>query len=149
MLSALPVISLGNCCCGAWILFGGGLAAYLLQQNRADPITIGDGAIVGLLAGVTGTFVSALVSVPLNLLMQPFQAQLFRDMSGNGDLPYDLRRFFERAAEGPTFATFVLGFIALLFVATLFGMIGGLFGAMMFRRPPTPVVPPPIPPEVF
>ena len=149
MLSALPVISLGNCCCGAWILFGGGLAAYLLQQNRVDAITIGDGAIVGLLAGVTGTFVSALVSVPLNLLMQPFQAQLFRDMSGNGDLPYDLRRFFERAAEGPTFATFVLGLIALLLVATLFGTIGGLFGARIFRRPPTPVVPPPIPPQGF
>ena len=32
VLSALPVINIANCCC-AWILFGGGLAAYLMQQG--------------------------------------------------------------------------------------------------------------------
>ena len=37
VLSALPVINLANCCC-AWILFGGGLAAYLMQQNHPEPI---------------------------------------------------------------------------------------------------------------
>ena len=53
MLSALPVINLANCCC-AWVLFGGALASYLMQQDHPVPITAGDGAIVGLLAGVVG-----------------------------------------------------------------------------------------------
>ncbi|MDO8680687.1 MAG: DUF5518 domain-containing protein, partial [Acidobacteriota bacterium] len=56
VLSALPVISLANCCC-AWILFGGALAAYLMQQNHPEPVNAGDGAIVGLLAGIVGAFV--------------------------------------------------------------------------------------------
>ena len=42
VLSALPVINLANCCC-AWVLFGGALAAYLMQQNHPEPIMIGDG----------------------------------------------------------------------------------------------------------
>ena len=69
VLSALPVINLANCCC-AWILFGGALAAYLMQQNHPEPIMIGDGAIVGLLAGVVGAFVWLIVSVPISVVME-------------------------------------------------------------------------------
>lgn len=49
VLSALPVINLANCCC-AWILFGGGLAAYLMQQSYPHRVNVGDGALVGLMA---------------------------------------------------------------------------------------------------
>ena len=45
VLSALPVINLANCCC-AWILFGGALAAYLMQQNHPYPVETGDGALI-------------------------------------------------------------------------------------------------------
>jgi hypothetical protein len=31
----------------------------------------------------------------------------------------------------------------------MFGMLGGLFGALMFRKTPPPVIPPPIPPAGF
>ena len=76
MLSALPVINLANCCC-AWILFGGALAAYLMQQNHPEPITIGDGAIVGLLAGVVGAFVwLMLFDADRRSLMAPFQSAM-------------------------------------------------------------------------
>src|SRR5687768_17675320 len=68
VLSALPVINLANCCC-AWILFGGALSAYLMQQNHPEPIQIGDGAIAGLLAGVIGAFVWVIVSVPISAMM--------------------------------------------------------------------------------
>ena len=46
VLSALPVVSVANVCCCAWIVFGGALAAYLMQANHPEPIQIGDGAIV-------------------------------------------------------------------------------------------------------
>ena len=51
VLSVLPFVNLVNACCCGWVLFGGALAAYLMQQNHPAPITAGDGAIVGLLAG--------------------------------------------------------------------------------------------------
>ncbi len=72
VLSALPVINIANCCC-AWILFGGALAAYLMQQNHPEPVDAGDGAIVGLLAGVVGAFVWLVLFIPLTLIMAPFQ----------------------------------------------------------------------------
>jgi len=150
ILSALPVINLANCCC-AWILFGGGLAAYLMQQNHPEPIMIGDGAIVGLLAGVIGAFVWVFVSIPIGLAMAPFQSQVAGDVMRNSrDLPPEFRRLIEQLSGAPTIGLgLIFGFFVMLVVSTLFGMLGGLFGALMFRKSPPPVVPPPIPPTVF
>src|SRR6188474_2294896 len=144
VLSALPVINLANCCC-AWILFGGALAAYLMQQNHPEPIMIGDGAIVGLLAGLIGAFVWVIVSVPITLAMAPFQAAMTQDFLSNArDLPPEMRAFFERFSGAPTIGLgLLLGFFVMLVVSSLFGMLGGLFGALMFRQ--DPIIPPPIP----
>ena len=149
LLSALPFINLANCCC-AWILFGGALAAYLMQQNHPEPIQISDGAIVGLLAGIVGAFVWLIVSIPLNLMMAPFQQGMMqRMMENSSNFPPELRSIFERA---PTGAAVGIGtaffFFIMLFVGGLFAMLGGLFGALMFRKSP-PVIPPPIPPQGF
>jgi len=38
VLSALPLISAGNLCCCLWVISGGLVAAYLLQQNQSTPI---------------------------------------------------------------------------------------------------------------
>ena len=45
VLSALPIVNMGNCCC-LWVLGGGAIAAYLLQQDHPAPINLGDGALV-------------------------------------------------------------------------------------------------------
>jgi hypothetical protein len=146
VLSALPVINIANCCC-AWILFGGALAAYLMQQNHPEPIQIGDGAIVGMLAGLTGAFVWLIVSVPINLMMAPFQARMAqRALESARDVAPELRGMLETFGAGPAIGLgLVVGFFVMLVVSTLFAMLGGLFGALMFRKAPPPVVPPPIP----
>jgi hypothetical protein len=150
VLSALPVINLANCCC-AWILFGGALAAYLMQQSHPEPIMIGDGAIVGLLAGVVGAFVWVLASIPISVAMAPFQAQMAMEALRNAaDLGPEMRAFLERFAGAPTIGFgLILGFFVMLVISSLFGMLGGLFGALMFRKNPPPVIPPPIPPTNF
>lgn len=147
VLSALPVINIANCCC-AWILFGGALAAYLMQANHPEPITAGDGAIVGLLAGVVGSFVWLIASIPINLAMAPFQSEMMqRVLRDASDLSPELRGMFENMSRGPVIGIgTIFGFFAMLFVSTLFGMLGGLFGALMFKKSAPPVVPPPIPP---
>jgi len=45
VLSALPLVSAGNICCCLWVVTGGLVAAYLLQQNQAMPISPADGAL--------------------------------------------------------------------------------------------------------
>ncbi len=145
VLSALPVINIANCCC-AWILFGGGLAAYLMQQGRPTPISAGDGALVGMLAGVIGAVVWTVVSIPLQALLLPWQtAMMNRAMAEAGDMPPEVRAFLEGMQSGPAmgFAAVAGCFIALC-VCTFFGMIGGLFGALFFKKdgpPPPPFEP--------
>lgn len=146
VLSALPVINVANCCC-AWILFGGALAAYLMQQNHPEPIGVGDGASVGLLAGVAGTFVWLVVSIPISTALAPLQSQMLQRALRNApDMAPEARSILESLASGPAVGIgLVFGFFVMLLVSTLFGMVGGLFGALMFRKnaPPPPPPPPP------
>jgi len=149
VLSALPVINLANCCC-AWILFGGALSAYLMQQNHPEPIQIGDGAIAGLLAGVIGAFVWVIVSVPISAMMAPFQSEMAnRVLRDATEMAPELRGIFENLAGAPAIGIgLIFGFFVMLCVSTVFGMLGGLFGALLFKKQqPPPVVPPPIPPS--
>ena len=151
VLSALPVIGVGNCCCGAWVLFGGGLAAYLMQQERPNPINVGDGAMVGLLAGVFGTIAWTLVAIPINMALGGFQSSVMqRLISNTNDLPPEVRSMLEsmstRQGMGIGIGAVFFFFVA-LFVCSLWSMVGGLFGALMFRKSaPALQQPPPIPP---
>ena len=150
VLSALPVINVANCCC-AWILFGGALSAYLMQANHPEPIQAGDGAIAGLMAGVIGAFVWLIISVPINMAMAPFQSQMAqRILRDASDMSPELRGLFESMSGGPVIGIgLVFGFFVMLAVSTMFGMLGGLFGALIFKKKTPPVIPPPIPPAGF
>ncbi len=51
------------------------------------------------------------------------------------DMPPELRALLESMQGGPAIGLGLLfGFFVMLFVSTLFGMLGGLFGALMFRK---------------
>ena len=155
VLSALPLISIGNCCCCMWIVGGGMLAAYLDQApGRAG--NLARGALDGLLAGVVGAVVFLMVSSIVSVAMAPFQQQIIdRLLAGSYDLPPEARDWLEmaRAGEGGFLGQIAL-FIFHLFAGVIFGTIGGLLGALFFWRddvPPAvggPAPPPPIPPEL-
>ena len=146
VLSALPVI---NCCCCAWILFGGALSAYLMQQTHPAPIEVGDGAIVGLMAGVVGAFTWMVASILISTVTGPFESELVqRLLRDSADLPPVLREALEdsRQSAGSGLGIGVIfGFFVMLVLMTTGGMLGGLFGALAFRKNQPPVVPPPIP----
>ncbi len=152
VLSALPIINVANCCC-TWIIAGGVLAAYLTQQNDPEPITPGRGALAGLIAGVTGAIIWVVVAVPIDFLMAPLQERMVSEMmSRSADMPPEVRAWLEmlgRRASGPL--RYMLGFAFQLFAGIIFATLGGVLGAVFFRRerPPAstggPVVPPPLP----
>ena len=75
VLSALPLVNAGNCCCCLWVLMGGALAAYLRQQNNPYQIDAAEGAIVGLMAGAMGGVVSTILSIPIQMLTGPMQEE--------------------------------------------------------------------------
>jgi hypothetical protein len=146
VLSALPVINLANCCC-AWVLFGGGLAAYLMQQSRAEPISAGDGALVGLMAGAIGAVVLALVSIPINALMVPFQGDMLEQVLTNAnEMPPEVRELLEGLRGGALAgAASFFFFVVSLVVFSVFGLFGGLIGTLVFRKNGPPPPPPPVP----
>jgi hypothetical protein len=147
VLSGLPVVQAGNCCCCAWIVSGGMLAAYLLQSNTPAPITMGDGALVGLLAGLLGAFVNLVVSVPMNIVMGPVQQRMFqRLLESQPDMPDNVRHVFDNMGGSTVGVIGILvGFITMLVLGAIFASLGGLLGAFFFKKKDLPVQPPPVP----
>jgi len=145
VLSALPIISAGNICCCLWILSGGALAAYLLQSNQETPINTGDGAAVGLLAGAIGAVVYFLLSIPISLVMGPFQARLAERVIQNaGEMPENLRPLIEAMRHGGfSILGAILGFVFMLILSVTFSTLGGILGAALFKKklPPGDVPP--------
>ena len=137
VLSALPIVSIGNCCC-LWIGGGGILAAYLAQQGTARALPLGQGALVGLLAGIVGAGVWLVASATVDLVIGPFQARLL-DAVLDADLPPEVRDLFENARDsvgGPL--RYLAGFVVQLTGGLVFSTLGGLVGAVYFRRTAAP-----------
>ena len=87
VLSALPFVNIANCCC-LWVIGGGMLAAYLMQQNHPYAITAADGALVGMLAGLFGGVLGVLLSIPVEMAMGPLQQRLLDQfILSNPDVP--------------------------------------------------------------
>jgi hypothetical protein len=146
VLSALPLVAAGNLCCCLWVLSGGLVAAYVLQQKQPTPITQGDGALVGLLAGIVGALVYLVVSIPIALLVAPMEREVLqRLLESSGRMPPEFRDFVgSRAAHG---VRLVIGFVFMLLVGTIFSTLGGLIGAVLFRKPLPPAATDAAPPS--
>jgi hypothetical protein len=133
VLSALPIISAGNLCCCAWVVSGGIVAAYVLQQNQPTPIAVVDGALAGLLAGAVGAGVYLVLSVPITLIVSPMQRQVLERLSEAGDLPPAFRTYASSYVGG--LVGIIVGFCAMLVAGAIFSTLGGIIGAAIFRRP--------------
>ena len=151
VLSALPLVSAGNCCCCLWVIAGGMLAVYLRQQNYPFAVTSAEGAFVGFLAGLFGGVLGVLLSIPVDLMMGPFQRRFVQwVLSTNPDIPSEIREMSERAGTGPAAVAFKLLFG--IVTGAVFGMLGGLLGVALFKTNAPPAPQPPgridvLPPE--
>ena len=126
-------------------LMGGLVAAYLLQSNTPQPIALGDGALVGLLAGLFGAVVNMIVSVPMNILTGPFQQRLFQRIAeSQPDLPDNVRQMVDNMGMGAmSIAGTIMAFFMMLVLGAVFSSLGGLLGAFFFKKKALPAPPPP------
>ena len=155
VLTALPVVSMGNCVCCLWIVGGGMLTAWLLQRDRAEPLALGEGAVNGLLAGVAGSVVYVAVAIPIGIVTAPFQRRMmeftmeFVTNSG-GDMPPEVREMLEGVGSEGMLAGVAINFVLYLILGVIFATLGGMLGALIFRpsSPPLPPGSPPPPPPV-
>jgi hypothetical protein len=124
----------------------------LAQQDNARPMTAGQGALLGLMAGVVGAFVWLLAALALDVVMAPLQERMLAEMLRNAqDMPPNARAWFEMVAGRANSPLRYVGGFAFQLCAAAIAALGGLLGAMFFRRdvPPAlggPPPPPPLPP---
>ena len=139
VMSALPIINAGNCCCCLWVLAGGALAVYLRQQSSPVAIPAAEGALMGLLAGLIGGVIGVILSIPIHMVFGPMQQEwMNRIIASNEDMPPEAREMVERLTAGNTLR--VAGAIINVVTSVVFGMLGGLLGVAIFKKsaPPPP-----------
>jgi hypothetical protein len=148
--SVIPVISYGNLCCCGWGVVGGALAGYLLiKRSPVLPITKGDGAAAGALAGVAGSFVYLVIGVPLNLLQWNnvvSQVQQKAETSSDVASREAINQVVSIMQSHPVLIA--LG-IWLLFaiVGVSVAALGGVIGVAMFEKRKGQQYPPQAPPS--
>ena len=138
VLSALPLVNFGNCCCCLWVICGGALAAYLRQQNSPVQIEAAEGALVGLIAGAVGGVIATVLSIPFQFLVGPYQRQIMeRILASNPDVPAEARNALEHFGGA---AMTIVGMMITIVIDVVFGLIGGLLGVALFKKksPPPP-----------
>ena len=133
VMSALPIISIGNCCC-LWVTGGGVVTAYLTQHGRTDPIQLSEGGVGGFLSGVVGAVVYAVLALPIQLLTAPLQRGMMDGLLDSAaDMPPEVREMLESLGSGSGVGTVLVGFVLMLALGMVFSTLGGLLGALIFR----------------
>ena len=129
VLSSLPFISLGNCC-WLWVTGGGMVTAYLLQERTPRPIELRDGVFGGFLAGIVGAFIIGLVG----LVTAPMQIDSVEEELRT--LPPEMLQFVDVEAliAGNGLLLTMISFFLSLVIGAIFSTLGGLLGALFFRR---------------
>jgi hypothetical protein len=140
VLSALPIIAAGNVCCCLWVMSGGFVSAYLLQQGQDAPITPADGALTGFLAGIAGAFIYLVISLPIDLTLGPMEREMTRRIIENMGGAEGFRNYADRAEVINAPVRAVFGFLSMLVAGAIFSTIGGLIGVAVFHKtPPSPL----------
>jgi hypothetical protein len=116
--SLIPIISM--CCC-IWSIIGGALAAFIYIKGSPTPVQMGEGAMVGGLAGVVGGIIFVVIYLPIAILwgMATMQEQL--DRSGV-NLPF--------SGSILVIVGSIIGAVLIALLATL----GGVIGTAIFEK---------------
>jgi hypothetical protein len=137
VLSSLPPFS---CACCVWMIGGGFLAAFLYVKKSAVVVTLGQGVLLGFIAGVIGTIILALIQIPQFLMSseggqgiaEQIQ-QIMEQMPGfTEENRESLMELFSR--EGFVSTLYVITIAVQLVINCLLAMLGGALGVALFEK---------------
>ena len=144
LLSAIPFVNLLNFCCCLWALLGGALASNLYIKRSPTPAGPGDGAVLGLLAGVIGAAIYIVIGIPLGLLTSGVMVSLMSGLISNME-PSQAEAIREQFASSQTIAGAIVNGLITAVLLVVFSTIGGLLGIPIFeKRKGVPPPPPPV-----
>lgn len=141
VLSGLPLIGVVNLCFCLWIILGGILSSYILTSGFPQPVKSGDHAISGLLTGIFAAIVSFIVSLPFMAIsarfMEKILGSLFRAY-GEGIPPFLEEALSHKGFTLALIPFYIAGLVLNMIIYGLFGLIGGLIGGALFKKPIPP-----------
>jgi hypothetical protein len=142
LLSAIPFVNLLNFCCCLWALLGGALAANIFIKNSPTPAGPGDGAVVGLLAGVVGALIYIVIGIPLGILTSGVMVSLMSGLIQNMD-PSQAEAIRQQMASTQNIAGAIINGLIMAVLLVVFSTIGGLLGIPIFEKRKAAIPPPP------
>ena len=146
ILSAIPFVNLPNLCCCAWAIAGGIIAAHLYIKASPAPVRPGDGAVLGVLAGVVGAVIYLVIGVPLAYVTGNVMMGMLSNLIASSN-PDQAEAFRMQMEAGTTIAGAIVRGIITMVLLIIFATIGGLIGVAIFeKRKGAAGVPPPPPP---
>ena len=136
--NVIPFLNMLNCACCALIIGGGVLASYLYVKDLppSPQAPYGDGALIGLMAGVIGALVNTVLSIPMMLLtssigMMPNLDDMFEQM----DMPEEVQGLLSGISTGGFSLTVLLfGLMMGLVINSIFATLGGVIGIAIFKK---------------
>jgi hypothetical protein len=148
VLSGVPVF---QCLCCLWIIVGAVLSTYILSRQTPAPVTPGDGALVGALAGVFAAWASAVISLPFTRVQLAFIKKFFerfQEYIPAASRPEGLDRLLNIEVRGFSLPAFLFNLIILSLIFAAFGALGGVIGASLFgKKTPPAAADVPLPPR--
>ncbi|HEX5069941.1 MAG TPA: hypothetical protein VFV78_06960 [Vicinamibacterales bacterium] len=138
VLSSLPVV---NICCCLWMVAGGVLVTYLLQQAKPEPVETGDAAIAGLIAGLIGAVIfCAATAIMTAMSGTVMQESIRQSLEQNSQIPPETRDKMIQWFTGKNIA--IIFAVVTIPMFAVFSMLGSLLGLAFFRKKTPPAVPP-------
>jgi hypothetical protein len=143
--SAIPFLNLLNCCC--LLVLGCGIcSAYLLIKKSTFFISYGQGALVGLLAGVFGAFATTILESIMEMLIgQRLKEMSYQFIEGFAQqIPPEAMEMIEQAIMEPfTISAMIMTLIFSLIIFGIFSTLGGILGVALFKKKQeVPTIPP-------
>lgn len=134
ILSGIPFV---NCLCCLWIIGGGMLSAYLLIKDSSVPLSAGDGAIVGIFAGIFAAVVEFIISIPFRAVTDKFMRNMIDRFSEYyEEMPRGLESWFQEGSLETSFLWAIIGLIISVVIFSALGALGGIIGISIFGKKP-------------
>jgi len=136
VLTGVPLI---NCLCCLWIIGGGIIAAYFLNKESRAPLTTGDGAIVGVFAGIVAAVIDFLISIPLAPISNAFFRNMMERFAEYADeIPAGWDNWIERGFAESTLPMMLFGMVINALIFAVMGALGGIIGVSLFKKKKSP-----------
>jgi hypothetical protein len=137
LLGNLPILNLVNCILCIWVWVGGALAVVLYRryEPKQAPLTGGQGAQLGALAGLIGAVIGLVVYFLTSAISAPIMNSVAQALNiQNAPI------FAERTGAGSVIGTLIF-FVIDLVLYPGFGALSGMITANIGSKPAAPPTP--------